>query len=220
MPPRRRSRAARLDAVAARLTVSQRLTALLADPESPAVHHSIRQGLTPAERATLRSACDRVVYLRITSHEYLLQIQCAITIPGMGRPLAHAPSGRPRRRPISWRQCSPASRRRRRSGGHSSDPELVADVRVIAERLRAMAISVDTAGDGDPPLLAMNAQLRDAILLTCTIWLRALAIEAAAFAAEFGADPLTPELHALADHQRVALTACIDDGSPWTRRSR
>ena len=40
--------------------------------------------------------------------------------------------------------------------------------------------------------------------------LRALEIEAAAFAAEVGVDPLGPDLHAMGDDQRANLMACIE----------
>ena len=207
MPPHRRSRAARLDAVAARLTVSQRLAALLADPESPAVHHIIRQGLTPAERATLRSACDRVVYLRITSHACLLRVEGAIPIlQWAGLWLSTV---RETATTADQLEAALASSHRRRAAKGTADPELVADGRVIAERLRAAAVGADTAGAGDPPRPTMDALLRDGILAVHQL-LRALAIEAEAFAAALGADPLTPELQALADRQRAALTACIE----------
>ena len=55
---------------------------------------------------------------------------------------------------------------------------------------------------------ALETVLRDRILAAHRL-LRALAIEAAAFAAEFGSDPRGPDFQAAADRRRVGLTTCI-----------
>lgn len=62
---------------------------------------------------------------------------------------------------------------------------------------------------GVGPVPGAGGWLRDRILAAHHL-LRALAIEAAAFAAEFGSDPRGPDLQAAADRWRTDLTACIE----------
>ena len=69
----------------------------------------------------------------------------------------------------------------------------------------AIAVMLAAEAAGRAGGLAIRDGIRDAHHL---LW--ALAIEAAAFGADLGADPLTPELQAAADRQRTDLAACIE----------
>ncbi len=88
------------------------------------------------------------------------------------------------------------------------DPYLDREVRVVAEELRGMAVPGDTGDTGEPQLPPLEDLLRDGIRAAHHL-LRALAIEGEVVATVFGADPLTPALHALAAAQRAAFTAFV-----------
>lgn len=100
----------------------------------------------------------------------------------------------------------------RRDGRHrprgQNNQALEREVRAVADDLRSIAATDEDTSEDDRPVPTMEAVLRDRIRDAHHL-LRALTIEAAAFAAELGADPLTPELQALSDRQRTDLTACI-----------
>lgn len=75
-------------------------------------------------------------------------------------------------------------------------------------RVEILVTGEATSG-GERPVPALERVLRDRILAAHHL-LRALAIETATFATELGADPLGPDLHAMADRRRTELTACIE----------
>ena len=90
----------------------------------------------------------------------------------------------------------------RRGPGGAADRDLDGEVRTIAGVLRRAEEDLRDAGAGD-------TVLRDGILHTHHL-VRALEIEVAAFAADLAADPLDPDLHALADRCHADLADLID----------
>ena len=114
----------------------------------------------------------------------------------------------------------------RRGRGAGGDGVLASAARPIARQLRGMAAGAGGAGDREPLLSILDAGLRDGVRELHHL-LRTLEIEVAAFAAELGADPLDPVLHAVMDRGRarrrrladlpaldapIALTEPSDDG--------
>ena len=97
----------------------------------------------------------------------------------------------------------------RRGPGGAADRDLDGEVRTIAGVLRRAEEDLRAVGAGDPSLPAGDTFLRDGILRAHHL-LRALEIEAAAFAADLGADPLDAGLHAQADRRRAELADLID----------
>ena len=74
-----RGRERRLHTVATRLTVRQRVVALLAaEPGDDALRASLWRGLTPGERAAFRRDCARLDHLDATAHLCLAQAACQV----------------------------------------------------------------------------------------------------------------------------------------------
>ena len=212
MRPRRRGRDARLDAITAGMTVRQRVAAMLAvllegESDAQTVAAGVGQGLTPAGWIAFRHSCDRVDQLRATTHDCLARVDLGIaclyslayqrTTESLAAAMADQLEFL-----LDWRYGS-------RGPERALDPYFDREVRAITDELRGMAGTMDTGGEGDLPVPPPEELLRDGILAAHHL-LRALAIEAAAFAADLGADPLPPDLHALAARRRTALTACIE----------
>ena len=202
-----RDRERRLHTVAARLTVPQRVAALLAaDPDIAPLPDDIGRGLTPATRAAFHRAAERIDRLRATTRDGLAQVESGITLLGE---LAE------RHRTtalcallaadLEYRleRCSP-----RRGLEGAADRSLGRAVRLAVRLLRREVETARGAGAGGPAS-PPEALLRTGVLRAHHL-LRALAIEAAAFAAEFDADPLPPDLRAHADRCRVDLARLID----------
>ena len=203
-----RDRERRLHTVATRMTGRQRVAALLAaGPDRTALHDDVGRGLTPAGWAELRRTCARVDQLNATTRDCLARAESAITVcqtvAGMfatarlavvlGEQLEDALD--------YW---SP-----RRGPGGAADRDLDGEVRTIAGVLRRAEEDLRDAGAGEPSLPAGDTVLRDGILRAHHL-LRALAIEAAAFAADLAADPLAVDLHAQADRCHAELAQLID----------
>ena len=212
MRPRKRRLDARLDAVAAGMPGPQRVAAMLAglleaESDSRAVATGLGEGLSPAERAALRRTCQRVDQLRATTHAYFMQVEALVTclhlVDGWHATVELSAALADRLETALDRRDG---RRRPRGQGHR-DLERV--VRAVADDLRGIAVTDEATGEGDRPVPTMEGVLRDRILDAHHL-LRALAIEAAAFAAEIGVDPLGPDLHAVGDFQRTILAACIE----------
>ena len=202
-----RDRERRLRRVTTRMTVRQRVAALLAaGPGNTAVYDDIGRGLTPAGWAAFHRDCARLDQLNATARACL----------------ARAESGIDMLQWIAYRRSTTTllailveglqdaldgwQPRHGRAG--AADRDLDGEVRGIARVLRGMM--EDAAGTAHPaPPPPMDALLRDGVLRAHHL-LRALAIEVAAFAAELAADPLDAALHALADHCRTDLAALID----------
>ena len=200
----RRSARARLDAVAAGLTVRQRIAALLAlEADDLTGIGIIGQGLTPARRAAFHRTWQHVIRWRLTVHACGVAAGYRIAyleLLGQCRAVLRLDAAEADRMEAAFDEWN------NRRGPVA--PALAALVRGHAEVLRTLPATVESGG-GDPAL-AIGAQLRDGIG-TVHHLLRAVEIEGAAFAAELGADPLTSELQALIARQRTALTACIEE---------
>ena len=191
-----RGRERRLHTVATRLTVRQRVVALLAaEPGDDALRDSLWRGLTPGERAAFRRDCARLAHLDATAHLCLAWAECQVgaleTVAGwfatvrLGAVLAESLQGaldfgEPRRGP-----------------GAGGAGDLNKAARQVARRLRGLAAGVDGAGGGEPLLPILDARLRAGVPELHHL-LRALEIEVAACAAALGADPLDPALQAIA----------------------
>ena len=81
--PPMRDRERRLHTVAARLTVPQRVAALLAaDPDIAPLPDDIGRGLTPATRAAFHRAAERIDRLHATTRDGLAQVESGITLLG------------------------------------------------------------------------------------------------------------------------------------------
>ena len=183
-----RGRERRLHTVATRLTVRQRVVALLAaEPGDDALRDSLWRGLTPGERAAFRRDCARLDHLDATAHLCLARAECQVgaleTVAGwfatvrLGAVLAESLQdaldfGEPRRGP-----------------GAGGDGDLNKAARQVARRLRGLAAGVDGAGGREPLLPILDARLRAGVPELHHL-LRALEIEVAACAAALGADPL------------------------------
>ena len=154
-----RGRERRLHTVATRLTVRQRVVALLAaEPGDDALRDSLWRGLTPGERAAFRRDCARLDHLDATAHLCLAWAECQVgaleTVAGwfatvrLGAVLAESLQdaldfGEPRRGP-----------------GAGGDGDLNKAARQVARRLRGLAAGVDGAGGGEPLLPILDARLR------------------------------------------------------------
>ena len=78
-----RDRERRLHTVAVRMTVPQRVAALLAaDPDSAPLPDDIGRGLTPATWAAFHRAAERIDRLRATTRAGLAQVESRITLLG------------------------------------------------------------------------------------------------------------------------------------------
>ena len=203
-----RGRERRLHTVATRLTVRQRVVALLAaEPGDDALRDSLWRGLTPGERAAFRRDCARLGHLDATAHLCLARAECQVgaleTVAGwfatvrLGAVLAESLQdaldfGEPRRGP-----------------GAGGDGDLNKAARQVARRLRGLAAGVDGAGGREPLRPILDARLRAGVPELHHL-LRALEIEVAACAAALGADPLDPALQAIADRCRARLRPLPD----------
>ena len=194
-----RDRERRLHTVATRMTVRQRVAALLAaGPEGTALHDDIGRGLTPAGWAELRRYAERVDQLNATARDGLARAASAITAcQTVASMFATA-----RLAVVLGEQledtldvCSP-----RRGPGGAADRDLDGAVRTIAGVLRRAEENLRNAGAGEPSLPAGDTVLRTDIL-GVHHRLRALEIEVAAFAAD---------LRACADRRRAELAALIE----------
>ena len=200
-----RDRERRLHTVAVRMTVPQRVAALLAaDPDSAPLPDDIGRGLTPATWAAFHRAAERIDRLRATTRAGLAQVESRITLLGE---LAE------RHRTtvlcallavdLEYRLEAWAPRRGRAG---AADRALVTAVRhAVGVLRREIEAARGAGGPSSPPEALLRAGVRNAHHL-----LRALAIEAAACAAAFDADPLPPDLRAHADRCRVDLARLID----------
>ena len=212
MRPRRHRLDARLGAVAAGMPEPQRIAAMLAElleaeADGRAVAVGLGQDLSPAERAALRRTCERVDQLRATTHEYLIRVETLVTCLylfagwhatlGLGEALA------------DQLETALARRYGRRHPRGQGNQELARTVRTVADDLRRSMVTGEGTSEGDRPVPTMECVLHDR-LCDAHHLLRALEIEAAAFAAELGADPRGPGLHAVANDQRTVLAACIE----------
>ena len=203
-----RGRERRLHTVATRLTVRQRVAALLAaEPGDAALRDSLWRGLTPGERAAFRRDCARLDHLDATAHLCLAWAACQVgaleAVAGwfatvhLGAVLAESLEdaldfGEPRRGP-----------------GAGGDGDLNKAARQVARRLQGLAAGAGGAGGREPLRPILDARLRAGVLELHHL-LRALAIEVAACAAALGADPLAPDLHAIADRCRARLRPLPD----------
>ena len=127
----------------------------------------------------------------------LLRVKCIITTVGVSAALADQ---------LETALARRDGRPRPRGQAHR---ELERTVRAVADDLRDLAVTGEATSEGDRPVPSMEDVLRDRTLDAHHL-LRALAIEAAAFAAEVGVDPLGPGLHAVGDDQHAILAACIE----------
>ena len=196
-----RDRERRLRRVTTRMTVRQRVAALLAaGRDGTVLPDDIGRGLTPAGWAAFRRDCARLDQLHATARDCLARAESAITdcqtVAGMFATarLAVVLGEQLEDTLDDW---SP-----RRGPGGAADRDLDGEVRTIAGVLRRAEEDLRDAGAGD-------TLLRTGLLGVHHL-LRALAIEVAAFAADLGADPLAAELHAQADRCRAELAALID----------
>ena len=191
-----RGRERRLHTVATRLTVRQRVVALLAaEPGDDALRDSLWRGLTPGERAAFRRDCARLAHLDATAHLCLAWAECQVgaleTVAGwfatvrLGAVLAESLQGA-----LDFGDLNKAARQ-------------------VARRLRGLAAGVDGAGGREPLLPILDARLRAGVPELHHL-LRALEIEVAACAAALGADPLDPALQAIADRCRARLRPLPD----------
>ena len=196
-----RDRERRLRRVTTRMTVRQRVAAMLAaGPGTTAVYDDIGRGLTPAGWAAFRRDCARLDQLNVMACVYLARADGTIDVLRLlvgwlaTIRLTAAMADQLEDALDYW---SP-----RRGPGGAADRDLDGEVRTIAGVLRRAEEELRDAGAGD-------TLLRDGILHTHHL-LRALEIEVAAFAADLAADPLDADLHAQADRCHAELADLID----------
>ena len=196
-----RDRERRLRRVTTRMTVRQRVAAMLAaGPGTTAVYDDIGRGLTPAGWAAFRRDCARLDQLNVMACVYLARADGTIDVLRLlvgwlaTIRLTAAMTDQLEDALDYW---SP-----RRGPGGAADRDLDGEVRTIAGVLRRAEEELLDAGAGD-------TLLRDGILHTHHL-LRALEIEVAAFAADLAADPLDADLHAQADRCHAELADLID----------
>ena len=203
-----RDRERRLHKAATRLTVRQRVVALLAAaPGDDALRDSLWHGLTPGERAAFFRYCARLDHLDATAHVCLARAEGRVdaleAVAGwfatvrlsaiLAESLQDAlDCGEPPRGP-----------------GAGGEGDLNTAARQVARRLRGRAAGGDGAGGREPLLPILDARLRAGVLELHHL-LRALEIEVAACAAALGADPLDPALQAIADRCRARLRPLLD----------
>ena len=197
----------RLQRVAARLTVRQRVAALLAaDPDSAPLPDDIGRGLTPATRAAFHRAAERIDRLRATTRAGLAQVESRITLLGE---LAerHRTTALCALLAADLEYCLEtwAPRRGRRAAADRALGTVVGRAVGLLRREVKAARGAGAGGPSSPPEALLRTGVRNAHHL-----LRALAIEDAACAAAFDADPLPPDLRAHADRCRVDLARLID----------
>ena len=216
-----RGRERRLRTVATRMTVRQRVAALLAaGPDRAAPHDDIGRGLTPAGWAELHRYADRLDQLNATARDCLARAASEITdCQTVASMFATA-----RLSVVLGEQLEDTLDvwSQRRGPGGAADQDLDGAVRTIAGVLRRAEEDLGDAGAvrtiagvlrraeedlGDAG--AGDTVLRPGLLGVHHL-LRALAIEVATFAPDLGADPLAAELHACADRRRAELAALID----------
>ena len=203
-----RDRERRLRRVTTRMTVRQRVAALLAaGRDGTVLPDDIGRGLTPAGWAAFRRDCARLDQLHATVRDCLARADGTIDVLGllagwlatirltaaMADQLDDALDFWPPRRGLDG----------------AADRDLDGAVRGIARVLRGMMEGAAGTAHPAPPAPPMDTVLRDGVLRAHHL-LRALEIEVAAFAADLAADPLDPALHAQADRCRTELAALID----------
>ena len=196
-----RDRERRLRRVTTRMTVRQRVAALLAaGRDGTAGPADIGRGLTPAGWAAFRRDCARLDQLHAPVRACLVRADGTIDVLGLLAGwlatirLTAAMADQLDDALDVWPP--------RRGPDGAADRDLDGEVRTIAGVLRRAEEDLRDAGAGD-------TVLRDGILHTHHL-VRALAIEIAAFAADLAADPLDPALHAQADRCHADLADLID----------
>ena len=203
-----RDRERRLQRVTTRMTVRQRVAALLAaGPGNTAVYDDIGRGLTPAGWAAFRRYADRLDHLNATVRACLAQAESEIDmlqwiayrritntqLAILVESLQDALDG--------WQP--------RHGRAEAADRYLDGAARQVLQGLRFLMTDLESTAPPEQPCPPMDALLRDGFRNAHHL-LRALAIEVAAFAAELDADPLDAALHAQADHCRTKLAVLID----------
>ena len=202
-----RGRERRLRDVGARMTVRQRVAALLeAGPRTAPAHDDIWRGLEPGEYVALQRYCDRLNQLDSMASDTLAQVASALREYRMTHALSWS-GGRmvDTADELEWTLDAWSSQR---PTVRKADRDLERGVREMVRVLRDRGEPLVAAGWGDPPF-ADDAPLRIAIL-DVHHFLRALAIEVEQCTAEIGADPLHPERRAEADRLRAELTTLLD----------
>ncbi len=203
-----RDRERRLRTVATRMTVRQRIAAMLAaGPGNTAVYDDIGRGLTPAGWAELHRYADRLDQLNATvracltraeseidmlqwiAYRRITNTQLAILVESLQDALD------------GWQP--------RHGRAEAADRYLDGAARQVLQGLRFLMTDMESTAPPERPYPPMDALLRDGVRNAHHL-LRALAIEVAAFAAELNADPLDAALHAQADRCRTKLAALID----------
>ena len=213
-----RGRERRLHTVATRLTVRQRVVALLAaEPGDDALRDSLWRGLTPGERAAFRRDCARLDHLDATAHLCLaraeFQVGALETVAGwfatvrLGAVLAESLQdaldfGEPRRGP-----------------GAGGDGDLNKAARQVARRLRGLAAGVDGAGGREPTVADPRRpppRLASPSCTTCSVPWRSRSRRAPRHSAPIRSTP----------HSRPSRTAAARGSGRfpicpgWTRPSR
>ena len=203
-----RDRERRLRRVTTRMTVRQRVAALLAaGRDGTVLPDDIGRGLTPAEWAAFRRDCARLDQLNATVRACLTRAESgidmlqwiayrrstttllAILVEGLEDALD------------GWQP------RRGRAG--AADRDLDGAARQVLQGLRFLMHDLESTAQLERPCPPMDALLRDGVRNAHHL-LRALAIEVAAFAADLAADPLEADLHAQADRCHEELADLID----------
>ena len=203
-----RDRERRLHKVAARMTVRQRVAALLAaGPGNTAVYDDIGRGLTPAGWAAFRRDCARLDQLNATARVCLTRAESGID---MLQWIAYRRSTTTLLAIlVEGLQDALDGWQTRRGRAGAADRDLDWAARQVLQGLRFLMKDMEGTAQPERPCPPMDAMLRDGVRNAHHL-LRALEIEVAAFAAELAADPLDAELHAQADRRRTELAALID----------
>ena len=203
-----RDRERRLHRVTTRMTVRQRVAALLAaGRDGTALPDDIGRGLTPAGWAAFRRDCARLDQLHATVRVCLARAESGID---MLQWIAYRRSTTTLLAIlVEGLQDALDGWQPRHSRAGAADRDLDGAARQVLQGLRFLMQDMESTAQPERPCPPMDALLRDGVLRAHHLR-RALDIEVAAFAAELAADPLDPDLHAQADRCRTELAALID----------
>lgn len=208
MRTRDRRQDKRLRDVGARMTVRQRFVALLeAGPDNAAVQADIGHGMTRAKWGEFYRYAERADQLNATTRDCLARVEsllarlCVPAYMDSTATLLTVLAAHLEDALDSWRSRSG------REGAADRDIEWA--MREAVRVLRGAAEAACGAGGGEPTSQVPNTMVREGVLRAHHL-LRALKIEATAFASELDADPLDPELRTLAASRRAELEAFID----------
>ena len=203
-----RDRERRLRRVTTRMTVRQRVAALLAaGRDGTVLPDDIGRGLTPAGWAAFRRDCARLDQLNATARACLTRAESGID---MLQWIAYRRSTTTLLAIlVEGLQDALDGWQPRRGRAGAADRDLDGAARQVLQGLRFLMQDMESTAQPQRLCPPMDALLRDGVLHAHHL-VRALEIEVAAFAADLTADPLDAALHAQADRCHADLADLID----------